>query len=61
VVTLIRGNIVGWYPYFFLDPAQADYPMPFIVFSGGALALFAAVQVCLIGIGRLRSPFEPRH
>lgn len=56
VATLIRGSIVGWYPYFFLDPAQAGYPTPFILFSAAALGLFAAVQACLVGIGRLRSP-----
>lgn len=60
IVTLIRGSIVGWYPYFFLDPAQAGYPTPFVLFSAASLGLFAAVQACLIGVGRLRGPFAFR-
>ena len=53
IVTIIRGEIVGWYPYFFLDPAQAGYPVPFIVYSAAALAMFAAVAAGLIALGRL--------
>jgi hypothetical protein len=27
MVTMVRGSIVGWYPYFFLDPAQVSGPL----------------------------------
>lgn len=50
--TLIRGPLVGWYPYFFLDPAQAGYPGPFLLYSAGALALFALVGAGLIAATR---------
>ncbi|MFD4641005.1 Pr6Pr family membrane protein [Lentzea sp. NPDC058436] len=43
VYSLVRGSIVGWYPYPFLDPRQQGY---------GAVALnslFVAVVFCLLG------------
>jgi hypothetical protein len=52
IVTLIRGRIVGWYPYFFLDPAQAGYPLSFLIYSACALGLFAAVGAGLVGASR---------
>ncbi|BDI22369.1 Pr6Pr family membrane protein [Herbiconiux sp. L3-i23] len=48
IVTIIRGEFVGWYPYFFLDPAQSGYPLTLIVYGAAALALFALVESCLI-------------
>ncbi|MFD1713201.1 Pr6Pr family membrane protein [Amnibacterium flavum] len=53
IVTIIRGEFVGWYPYFFLDPAQAGYPVPFIVYSAAALALFALIETGLIAVSRV--------
>jgi hypothetical protein len=52
VATIVRGRIVGWYPYFFLDPAQAGYPVSFLLYSAGALTLFALVGTGLIGVTR---------
>lgn len=52
VITIIRGRIVGWYPYFFLDPAQAGYPLAFLLYSAGALVLFAVVGAGLIAATR---------
>lgn len=48
VVTLIRGALVGWYPYFFLDPAQVSGVGEFLLYAGAALALFSAVAVGLM-------------
>lgn len=58
VVTSIRGGLVGWYPYFFLDPAQSGYPGTFFLFSAGSLALFAAVASALILASRHRPLWE---
>ncbi|WP_210505265.1 Pr6Pr family membrane protein [Naasia sp. SYSU D00057] len=52
ILTIVRGRIVGWYPYFFLDPAQAGYPASFLLYSAGALALFALIGAGLIAATR---------
>jgi len=52
LVTLVRGPLVGWYPYFFLDPAQVSGFGEFALFSLAALALFAAVASLLVLEGR---------
>lgn len=52
VVTIIRGRIVGWYPYFFLDPAQAGFPLAFVLYSATALGLFLAVGTGLTAAAR---------
>ncbi|PRY70596.1 hypothetical protein B0I08_101733 [Glaciihabitans tibetensis] len=52
VVTLVRGNFVGWYPYFFLDPAQVSGVGEFSFFCGFALVLFASVAAGIVGITR---------
>ncbi len=43
VLTMIRGAIVGWYPYYFLDPAQIDSPLEFAGLSLFMLAVFTIV------------------
>lgn len=43
VATLVRGAIVGWYPYFFLDPDQVGGPVEFVGFAAASLGLFALV------------------
>ncbi len=48
VVTLVRGAIIGWYPYFFLDPAQVSGPLEFIAYSAAAIGLFTAVAIGLM-------------
>ncbi|WP_354569484.1 Pr6Pr family membrane protein [Glaciihabitans sp. UYNi722] len=54
VVTLIRGEFVGWYPYFFLDPAQLRSVGEFFLFGAVALALFGGISSGLVGLSRLR-------
>jgi hypothetical protein len=51
-VTLVRGSFVGWYPYFFLDPAQVSGVGEFATFCGIALAVFAAVASVIVAISR---------
>lgn len=47
-VTMIRGSITGWYPYYFLDPSQTDGPAEFLLLSGIAVAVFVVVGLALI-------------
>ncbi|WP_291052011.1 Pr6Pr family membrane protein [Herbiconiux sp.] len=54
VFTLIRGSIVRWYPYFFLDPAQVSGPLEFVMYCGIALGLFAGITAGLVALSRLR-------
>jgi hypothetical protein len=54
VLTLIRGPIVGWYPYFFLDPSQVGSVGEFLLFSGVALVAFGALSAGIVALGRIR-------
>ena len=53
-VTLVRGAVVGWYPYFFLDPDQLNSVGEFFLFSGIAVGVFVAVGALVVGLSRLR-------
>lgn len=53
-VTLWRGPLVGWYPYYFLDPRQVSGVPEFAVTSGIALAIFALIATVLVVISRMR-------
>lgn len=43
VLTITRGAIVQWYPYYFLDPRQLESALEFFALTGIALAVFLAV------------------
>lgn len=58
--TLWRGPLVGWYPYYFLDPRQVSGVAEFLITSGIALAIFALVAVALVVISRMRRPGRAR-
>jgi hypothetical protein len=49
--TLVRGNVVGWYPYFFLDPAQVG-PVESALYCALAGVLFVGVSSILVGTAR---------
>ncbi|MEI3844650.1 MULTISPECIES: Pr6Pr family membrane protein [Microbacterium] len=51
--TMWRGPIIGWYPYYFLDPRQVSGPAEFLGTSAVALAIFAAVSSVLVLTSRL--------
>ncbi|TFC93646.1 MULTISPECIES: Pr6Pr family membrane protein [Cryobacterium] len=53
VFTLVRGSIVGWYPYFFLDPVQVSGPPETALYCLVALALFTAIASVLTATSRL--------
>ncbi|MGL4339838.1 MAG: Pr6Pr family membrane protein [Rhodoglobus sp.] len=52
-LTMVRGDIVGWYPYYFLDPGQLESVGEFAMFSGMALTVFAAVAFGVVALSRI--------
>lgn len=54
--TMVRGPMIGWYPYYFLDPRQVSGPMEFLVSSAIALSTFAVVACALVLISRMPLP-----
>ncbi|MBS1675443.1 MAG: Pr6Pr family membrane protein [Actinobacteria bacterium] len=55
IFTIWRGGLVGWYPYYFLDPRQVSGPIELFGTSAIALLIFAAVACGLIGLSRLHT------
>lgn len=55
IITMIRGPIVGWYPYYFLDPDQIDSPIEFAALSALMLAAFAIVGLVLVSVPSRRA------
>jgi hypothetical protein len=53
VFTLVRGEVVGWYPYFFLDPAQVTGLGGLGPLSAAALVLFCGVASGLVALSRV--------
>ena len=55
VYVLLRGAVTGWYPYPFLDPAQAAGYGSVAAYALGITATFVVVGALLLAIGnRLR-------
>lgn len=50
--TLVRGAVVGWYPYFFLDPAQVN-GVATLVYSSIVVVIMTAIAATLISLTRL--------
>lgn len=48
IATIIRGAVVEWYPYYFLDPRRLDSPLDFVLMSSIAVAVFTGVAVALV-------------
>lgn len=57
-ITLARGAIVGWYPYFFLDPQQVNSFGEFALLCGIALVLFSVVSGGLVVSTRAKPLLE---
>ncbi len=53
VFTLVRGSIVGWYPYFFLDARQVT-PVETVVYCTLCLILIVGISASLIATTHLR-------
>ncbi|VXB44544.1 conserved membrane hypothetical protein [Microbacterium sp. 8M] len=61
VFTIWRGRLVGWYPYYFLDPRQVSGPLELVLTCTIALAIFALVASGLVALSRLHPtvPVDP--
>ena len=57
-VTMLRGPVVGWYPYYFLDLRQVG-AVEFLISSAIALTIFGVIAVVLVLLSRVR-PLGPR-
>jgi hypothetical protein len=51
--TMIRGSLLGWYPYFFLDPYLVSGPQEFAAYSLTVLAFIVVIAALLILVDRL--------
>ncbi|MEJ3405544.1 Pr6Pr family membrane protein [Rathayibacter sp. YIM 133350] len=52
--TLLRGEIVGWYPYFFLDPLQVSGPLEIAGWCALVLVIMVSLTAALAGVSRRR-------
>lgn len=52
VYTLLRGEDVGWYPYFFLDETQVGGMGGVVVYCAIVLVIFVAVTAALVWVNR---------
>jgi len=59
IATIVRGADVGWYPYFFLDPAQVRWPDEFVMYNAIALGVIVGVMSALIALSHLRPGPRP--
>jgi len=55
IFTIWRGGVVGWYPYYFLDPRQVSGTPEMIVTCAIALGIFALVASGLVALSRLHT------
>jgi hypothetical protein len=59
VYVLIRGSIIGWYPYPFLDPAQAGGYRGVTLYGQGICVAFAVIGGSLMTLeNKLRGVVE---
>ena len=56
--TEYRGPRVGWYPYFFLDPAQVGVPLGLAAWLALVAGVLAAVSALVVALSRVR-PADP--
>ncbi|MWV48494.1 hypothetical protein GRS96_04285 [Rathayibacter sp. VKM Ac-2803] len=54
VITLVRGALIGWYPYFFLDPGQVDGPVAFVLYDVIVLGLISGIAAFVVALSRVR-------
>lgn len=58
VFTIWRGGLIGWYPYYFLDPRQVSGLLEMAITCVLALSIFAVVAVCLVLLSRMHTTAE---
>lgn len=59
VFTIWRGSIIGWYPYYFLDPRQVSGLPEMALSCLAALSIFAVVATLLVLLSRVRVRLPP--
>ncbi|MET1016301.1 MAG: Pr6Pr family membrane protein [Leifsonia flava] len=59
IFTLFRGDAVGWYPYFFLDPSQVSGPAVIVAYCAGILAVILGFVATFVGLSRARMQHPP--
>lgn len=59
VFTIWRGRIIGWYPYYFLDPRQVSGVPEMALSCLAALSIFALVAAVLILLSRVPVSLPP--
>lgn len=52
--TEVRGPRVGWYPYFFLDPAQVGVPLGIAAWLALVAGVLAGVTAVVVALSRVR-------
>ncbi|MBP2458618.1 hypothetical protein ABID70_001178 [Clavibacter michiganensis] len=52
--TEVRGPRVGWYPYFFLDPAQVGVPFEIAAWLALVAGVLAGVSALVVALSRIR-------
>jgi hypothetical protein len=57
--TEVRGPRVGWYPYFFMDPAQVGVPVGIVAWLALVAGVLAAVTAAVVALSRVRPAEEP--
>lgn len=60
VFTIWRGGMIGWYPYYFLDPRQVSGLGEMGVSCAVALSIFALVAASLVVLSRVHPTAEAR-
>jgi len=61
IFTLIRGDLIGWYPYFFLDARQVSGPTETLLYYVLILVIIAGIAALLTGATRMTAHlFRPR-
>ncbi|UJP09205.1 Pr6Pr family membrane protein [Microbacterium sp. KUDC0406] len=53
--TIWRGGIIGWYPYYFLDPRQVSGILEMVLTCMIALGIFAIVACGLVLLSRMHT------
>ena len=56
--TLLHGAVSGWYPYPFLDVSELGYPRALLNIVG-LVVVFLALEMALVGIGRVLGRRDP--
>jgi hypothetical protein len=54
VFTLIRGDLLGWYPYFFLDARQVSGPAETLIYYALIVVIITGIAALLTAATRMR-------